>query len=54
MREAKTSIAPEVQHLLAAVKAVKRGLVPELSKLPPIPDTEVDIEESQSDEGEKD
>lgn len=40
-------IAPEVEHLLAAVKAVKRGLIPEKATYP-LPDEEeqlADVEE---------
>lgn len=48
-RERKTSIAPEVEHLLAAVRAVKEGLIPERKTLPS-PDDELDNEEVVQDE----
>jgi hypothetical protein len=49
VRERYKSISPEVEHLLAAVKAVKRGLLPEKSKLP-LPEDELDNEEVVLDE----
>jgi hypothetical protein len=52
MREKKSSIAPEVEHLLAAVNAVKRGLIPEKAQIP-LPDVPPEELEETS-EGDKD
>jgi hypothetical protein len=50
MNEPNKSIAPEVEHLLAAVKAVKRGLIPEKSTVPQHEPDEIDQEQEYEQE----